>query len=285
MEEQRLHRVGVRISDLYRIITSPARLLPDFVIIGGQKCGTTSLYNYLIEHPNVLPARNKETGFFHTRRYGMGQFLYRASFPKTTQERRAGRTNGSKVVTGESTPEYLFYPQVPGRVRKVVPRARLIALLRNPVDRTYSHYQHKVREGWEPLSFEEAIDREPERLKGERERLLADPRYQSHNFLHFSYLARSVYVDQLKAWREFFPEDQILVLKSEDFYEDPSSSVARTLEFLGLAAVGMESYARYNAGGYAGQIDPALRKRLVDYFRPHNQRLYEYLGRDLGWDG
>lgn len=284
MKRSRLRRVGVRVSDLHRMITSPVRLLPDFLIIGGQKCGTTSLYNYLIEHPNILPARNKETRFFHTRRYERGEFWYRASFPTEARKRRAEKEGGSKLITGESTPEYLFFPHVPSRARKTVPQARLIALLRNPVDRAYSHYHHKVRNGRENLTFEEAMAREEERLSGEAEQILADPRYYSYSLDHFSYLSRGIYVDQLKAWRRFFPKSQLLILRSEDLYEDAPAVVGRTLEFLGLPVVGTERYAKHNVGGYAGRLDPATRARLVDYFRPHNRRLYEYLDRDFDWD-
>jgi len=258
--------------------------LPDFVIIGGQKCGTTSLYNYLIEHPNVLPARNKETRFFQTRRYGRGELWYRASFPTKARKRRAEREGGQKLITGESTPEYLFFPQVPGRVRKTVPHVRLIVLLRNPVDRAYSHYQHKVRNGRETLSFEEAIEREEERLAGEVEQVLADPRYYSHNLDHYSYLRRGIYVDQLRAWRRFFPKGHLLILRSEDLYEDAPAVVGRTLTFLGLPALDTERYARHNVGGYKEEMDPAVRGRLVEYFSPHNRKLYEYLDRDFSWD-
>jgi hypothetical protein len=284
MKRSRLHRVGVRVSDLYRMITSPLRLLPDFVIIGGQKCGTTSLYNYLIEHPNVLPARNKETRFFQTQRYERGELWYRASFPTEARKRRAEKEGGQKLITGESTPEYLFFPQVPGRVRKMVPHARLIVLLRNPVDRAYSHYQHKVRNGRETLSFEEAIEREEERLAGEVDQVLADPRYYSYNLDHYSYLRRGIYVDQLRAWRRFFPKEHLLILRSEDLYEDAPAVVGHTLTFLGLPALDTERYARHNVGGYAGRMDPAMRERLVKYFRPYNRKLYEYLDRDFSWD-
>jgi hypothetical protein len=284
MKGRRLHRVRVRVSDLYRVMTSPARLLPDFIIIGGQKCGTTSLYNYLAEHPSVVPARNKETRFFHTRRYERGELLYRSSFPTEARKRRAEKDGGPKLLTGESTPCYLFFPQVPGRVRETVPHAKLIALLRNPVDRAYSQYHHKVRNARETLSFEEAIDREEERLAGEEKRALEDPRYYSYNLDHYSYLRRGVYVEQLRRWRDHFPEEQLLVLRSEDLYEDVPAVVGRTLEFLGLPPASAGAYATHGAGGYAEEIDPALRARLVEHFRPHNERLYEYLGRDFGWD-
>jgi hypothetical protein len=284
LDTRKLHRVTVRARDLYRVTTCFARALPDFVIIGGQKCGTSALYNYLIKHPDVVPARRKETHFFDTRKHELGHMFYRASFPIRANLRRTVEDNG-RHITGESTPGYLFFPHVPTRMRAVVPHVKLVVLLRNPVDRAYSHYHHKVRIGEETISFEEAVDREEERLAGEMERALADPRYYSFNLDHYSYLRRGIYVEQLKAWRRFFPEEQFLILRSEDLYEDASAVVERTLRFLGLPPASMEGYARYNAGGYEVDMDPALRRRLVEYFRPHNLRLYEYLGRDFGWDG
>lgn len=284
MQVPRLYRVGVRALDLYRLASSPARVLPDFVIIGGQKCGTTSLYNYLVEHPNVAPARNKETRFFHTRRYGRGQLWYRASFITAGRKRRA-ETDGSRtLVTGESTPEYLFFPQVPARVRQTIPQVKLIALLRNPVDRAFSHYHHKVRNGRESLTFEEAVNREADRLAGERERVRKDPYYYSYNLDHYSYLSRGLYLEQLEAWREYFPPEQVMILRSEDLYKDAGAVVERTVRFLGLHTATPQNYPTHNVGGYEDEMDPALRTDLLEYFRPYNQRLYEYLGTDLGWD-
>ncbi len=270
-------------SKVARGITSPLRLLPDFIIIGGKKCGTSSLYNYLAEHPGVAPAFRKEVHFFDNNPGRRGTLFYRAYFPTSLHRRRVERTRGTKLLTGEATPYYLFYPLAPRRVRDVVPDAKLIALLRNPVDRAYSHYHHEVRRGAEKLSFEEAIEREAERLGGERERMLRGGNYDSVSHRRYSYLSRGVYVDQLQNWRRFFPEEQLLVLKSEGLFADPSSILGQTLDFLGLPPLEREGYSKDNKGSYL-QLDPAIRRQLADYFEPHNERLYEYLGRDFGWD-
>ncbi len=269
-------------SRVYRGMTSPLRLLPDFIIIGGKKCGTSSLYNYLVEHPDVEPAFRKEVHFFD-RTSRLGTLRYRAHFPTSAQRRRARRDRGSDLVTGEATPYYLFHPLAPKRVRRTVPRAKLIALLRNPVDRAYSHYHHEERRGTEPLSFEEAVEREAGRLDGERERMLRDESYDSLSYRRYSYLSRGVYVDQIRNWRDHFPEGQILILRTEDLHADPSSVLGQTLGFLGLKPMDLGEYAKTNTGSYEGMGD-AARNRLVEYFRPHNERLYEYLGRDFGWN-
>jgi hypothetical protein len=258
-------------------------LLPDFVIIGGQKCGTSSLYNYLGGYPEIAPAFRKELHFFD-RNGGKGNILrYRAYFPTSLYKRRFEWTRSSDLITGEATPYYLFYPLAPERVRDVIPRAKLIALLRDPVDRAYSHYHHVVRLGMEKLSFEEAIEREAERLDGERERLLRGGNYDSFSHRKHSYLSRSIYVDQIRNWRDHFPEEQLLILRSEDLFADPASVLSQTLDFLGLPPLEREEYSKDNKGSYL-KMDPATKSYLIEYFRPHNERLYEYLGRDFGWD-
>lgn len=263
-------------SKIYRGITSPLRLLPDFIIIGGKKCGTSSLYNYLAEHPNIAPAFRKEVHFFD----GAGErrtLLYRAYFPTRSRKR------GASLITGEATPYYLFHPLAPARARSVVPRAKLIAVLRNPVDRAYSHYHHEVRNGTEKLSFEEAIERETERLSGEQERMLRDGGYDSLSLHRYSYLSRGTYVDQLRNWRKHFPKEQLLILKSEDLFADPRTVLEQTLSFLDLPPLEREEYSKDNKGSYS-DMDPSTRDYLIDYFKPHNERLQEYLGRDFGWD-
>ena len=269
-------------SKIYRGITSPLRSLPDFIIIGGKKCGTSSLYNYLAEHPNIIPAFRKEVHFFD----GAGErrtFLYRAYFPTRLSKRGAVRERGAGFITGEATPYYLFHPLVPARVRSIVPRARLIAMLRNPVDRAYSHYHHEVRSGTEKLSFEEAIERETERLSGEQERMIRDGDYDSLSRRRYSYLSRGIYVDQLRNWKSHFPKEQLLILRSEDLFADPRMILERTLSFLDLPPLEREEYSKDNKGSYS-DMDRSTRDYLVDYFKPHNERLQELLGRDFGWD-
>ena len=165
----------------------------------------------------------------------------------------------------------------------VVPQARLIVLLRNPVDRAYSHYHHQVRKGSETRTFEEAIEAEEMRLRGEKDKLLEDEHYNSLDNWDSSYLSRGIYVDQLLRWSRFFRGEQMLVLKSEDFFERPQESLKLVLGFLDLPDWEPEAWEIRNQGGYEQQIDPVTRQRLEKYFEPHNRRLYEYLGVDFGW--
>src|SRR5919201_3141433 len=157
----------------YGHATAPLRPLPDFLIIGAQKAGTTALYAYLRWHPGITGPSWKEVSFFD-RYYARGEAWYRGNMPSRPRQWLAERRNGRPPLVGEASPSYLFHPLAPERVANLLPRARLIAVLRNPVDRAFSHYQHELSLGREHLSFEEALDREDERLRGEVERMKQD---------------------------------------------------------------------------------------------------------------
>jgi len=267
----------------FRRATGPLRTLPDFVLIGGQRCGTTSLYNYLVEHPNVLPAFRKETHFF-SNHFSKGTTWYRAHFPSRLYKSYVQRRCDQNCASGEATPYYLFHPRAPQRVFETIPEVRLIVLLRNPVDRAYSHYHHEVRAGLESLSFEAAIEREMKELPRETEKILRDEHYHSFDHQNYSYLARGIYIDQLESWAKFFDRQQMLILVSEGFDQDPSATLRQVTEFLHLPAWESRTYTRYHRAHYA-PMDPAIRKRLSGLYTDHNRRLYEFLGRDLGWEG
>ena len=245
----------LRAGEKQRVADEGMGALPDFVIIGAQKCGTTSLYHLLTRHPLVEPAASKELHFFDSL-YDEGIEWYRECFP--LPKWKDGRT----TITGEATPGYLFHPLAPERMAKMVPEARLIALLRNPVDRAYSQYHQRVRKGRETRSFEEAVGAE-------------NPDTE--------YLARGIYVDQLLRWSRFYDRDQMLVLKSEEFFERPLDILKLVLNFLDLPEWQPDVWEIRKKGGYEEGIDPSVRRRLEEYFEPHNQRLYEYLGVEFRW--
>ena len=130
----------------FRLITSPLRSLPDFVIIGAMKSGTTSLYDFLIKHPAIAPAAKKEVMYFSTwYKYKLGKLWYRSNFPTNLSRSAFYKKTTQRLLSGEASPPYLFYPMVPGRMKGVLPDVKLIVILRNPVDRAYSHYHHMLR--------------------------------------------------------------------------------------------------------------------------------------------
>jgi hypothetical protein len=264
---------------LPRILTAPLRADPDFLIIGVQKGGTTSLYSILAQHPAVDEAWKKEVHYFDLR-FRRGPAWYRAHFPTRRAQREGG--DQQRRFSGEATPYYLFHPHVPRRVRQALPKVRLVALLRDPVARAYSHYNHLVRLGHESLSFEDAVRKEGERLAGEMDQLVQDEWHYSVNLRNYSYLTRGHYAEQLERWWAEFPREQLLVLKSEDFYQRPREIWPRVIAHLGLPDWSPAEFREYNAGRYP-EMSPELARWLKDYFEPHNARLYALLGEDWGW--
>ena len=245
---------------------------PDFVIIGTQRGGTTSLFSYLTSHPLIVPPSYKELHFFSLY-YDRGLDWYQAQFPT---DRPPG------ALTGEATPYYLYHPHAPRRLHRFAPDVKLIVLLRDPVDRAYSQYHMEFARGDESLSFEEAIAREEERLRGERERMLADESYRSFAHQHYSYLARGCYVDQIRTWQELFPLEQMLFLRSEEFYRDPSAAVVHVLAFLGLPLTGTTTGAIHNDQAYS-PMNKATRRWLAEHFAAKNAELASLLGQPFRW--
>jgi hypothetical protein len=257
----------------YGKATSAIRPLPDFLILGAQKAGTTALYAYLRRHPHITGPSWKEVSFFD-RHWSRGEAWYRGNFPNVL------RARGDLV--GEASPSYVFHPRAPQRVAQLVPDAKLIVLLRDPVDRAYSHYHHEVALGREPLSFEDALAAEDERTDGEEARLAADPGYFSHAWWDYTYKARGRYAEQLERWLDVFPRDRLLILPSEELLGDPERTHAHVLEFLGAQPHRLDSYPRVFEREYE-PMAPETRESLAAEFAEPNRRLYGLLGRDLAW--
>jgi Sulfotransferase domain len=263
-------------------LTARYRLLPDFLIIGAQRAGTTSLFKYLVQHPAIArPFLGKGAHFFDTN-YSDDLDLYRAYFPTRAYKWYVKASRGMDLVTGEGSPYYLAHPHAPSRIAEALPHVRLIALLRDPVERAYSHYQHEVARGFEDLSFDEAIEQEPRRLSGELERMWSDPSYNSFSVQHHTYLARGLYAEQLEMWYRLFPKEQILILRSEDLFADPDRIYREALGFLGVPAFSLPEYEVFNPRTYT-ELNHETRRYLVEYFAEPNERLYELVGVDFGW--
>jgi hypothetical protein len=270
-------------TQFYRNISAAFKLRPQFIIIGAQKAGTTSLYEYLVRHPGVASAKTKEVHFFD-QHFFRGLGWYWNQFPGVWSRLTSPYRIKHGVITGEASPYYMPHPNAPRRIKQFVPHAKLIVLLRNPIDRAYSHYKLRARRGREHIgTFEEAIDAEAERLNGEWEKMIADEKYYSINHQRFSYLERGHYAEQLERWFALFSREQFLILKSEELFEDPPAVYGQVTEFLGLPLHQLQDFQKFNSATYT-EMNPATRERLQKYFAPHNARLQELLGRDFGWD-
>ena len=251
---------------------------PDFVIIGAQRCGTTSLYDYLTQHPQIAPAARKEIHYFDNH-YDRGSAWYRAFF-----YRAALRRLFAPCLTGEATPYYLFHPHAAARLAADVPAARLIVMLRNPIDRAYSHYLHERRLGQETLPFAAAVAQETERVQTTAAALQPPGAYdQAHH--HFTYLSRGLYAAQLRTWEQHFARSQMMIIISESFFTRPAQTVAECLAFLGVQAANWQPprFEKRNYHGPYPDIPLPLRQQLAEYFAAPNQALADWLGYDPGW--
>lgn len=259
------------------------RLLPDFLIIGTAKSGTTTLHGWLSQHPFVVPAVKKEVHFFDYDFY-RGLDWYRAHFPLASARDETERHHGRPFLTGEASPTYISHQWAPERIAQVLPDVKLIVAFRNPVDRAYSQFQMSCREGEESESFGGAVALEEERLRDEKARSLTDKRYNSWPLGCWSYLLRSSYAEQVERWFELFPRERFLFLKTDDLDSEPQRTLDRVYEFLGLPGHLNEQLPRLHTAPEYEPLPAETRAELVEYFRPRNERLYELLGVDFGWD-
>ncbi len=256
--------------------------LPDFLIIGAQKCGTTSLYDYLVKHSSIYSASVKEVGFFD-RYYSNSIKWYRSQFPSVLRKYYTKWIVRQPFLTGEASTGYILNPHSLKRIKKIIPKAKLILLLRNPVERAYSHYQHTVRIKKEPLPFEEAVAREDERIGEAWQKMRSDENYYNLDIALYAYLRTGIYIDQLVDLMALFSKNQVLILNSEAFKANPSKIFRQVLNFLEMPVQQLTAFTKQNTGEYL-PMNSAFRKELQAYFQPFNQRLYEYLGTDFDWD-
>jgi hypothetical protein len=265
-----------------REASAAARVLPDFLVIGAQKAGTTSLYAYLVAHPDICAAGRKEVHYFDLN-HERGPGWYRSMFPLRAAARARALRTGRPQLTGEASPYYLFHPLAPERAAALVPDAKLVVLLRDPVERAWSHYRHEVRAGREPLSFADALDAEPERLAGTVEAIRAGaPPSVWENHRRYSYVARGRYAEQLRAWLAVFEREQLLVLRAEDLFAAPEQQWRRTLDFLGVRAEAAIDFAVHNSGesssGGGSGVPADQRERLAEVFAEPNDELASWAG-------
>jgi hypothetical protein len=271
----------------YGVATARWRPTPDFIIVGTKRGCTTSMWNWLVEHPGVLPMfpalrRLKSTDFFFEGGQP-GEAWYRSHFHSTAYRAAVMRQRGHPVVTGEASPLYMYDPRVCGQAAQLMPQVKVIIQLRNPVRRAVSHWQERVKQGVEPLSFPDALAAEAGRTAGQLERMMQESSYYSRDFDYYSYRDRGIYRPQVEQWLAAFPAEQVLIVQSEEFSRDEQGTMDRVSDFLGVARYQRPVYRRHNESPPV-TVDPGILRDLGDFYRPHNQDLYSMLGKDYGWD-
>jgi hypothetical protein len=273
----------------YGVLTAGSRRFPDYLVIGTKKGGTTSLINWLVNHPSVSrmypPAQKLKSAHYFDINYARGQGWYRSHFPSNRTRLALEQRTGAVTKVGEASPYYMFHPAAPQRVAATLPDVKLIALLRDPVSRAYSNFWDRRATRTEDLTtFEAAIDAEEERLATvDYDRLVNDPTYYSFHHDNHSYLARGRYLQHLQAWIDTFAQDQLLILQAESMFTEPERVFERVQRFIGLPVVGTIPLSTFNERRHE-PISESTRTRLADHFRPYNAALYAALGRDFGWE-
>lgn len=254
------------------LIATEAEWAPDYFIVGAQKSGTTVMEQFIDNHPTIS---NKwgEIHFFDLK-FDKGVEWYKQQFLPRPEPH---------FLIGDKSPYYLFHPLVPQRIAKLYPKSKIIIVLRNPVDRAYSQYwMNKGYLKFENLSFEDAIEAESNRLKGEKEKIINNPSYNSFEYQNHSYIARGIYVEQIKRWFEFFPRDQILIVDSNHLRNDTQKTMDKIFAFLGVPSyVPKENYK--NEKSNYEPMNAATREKLIKFYQPYNEQLEALLGTKFDW--
>jgi hypothetical protein len=263
-------------------LTWQARMTPSFLIVGAQRCGTTTLHLALKAHPNVVLHRlHKGVNYFDVN-YERGPEWYRAHFPLAAYARARTARAGRTPITGESSGYYMFHPLAAERIGADLAGVKLIALVRDPVERAYSAHHHELARGYETEPFERALELEASRLAGEVERLRAEPSSESFSHRHHAYVTRGRYADQLTTLAEHGGADNLLVLDADAFFERPKEHYDRVLSFLGLPSHDRSPLRQTNARPRA-PMPESLRSRLRDELANSDAALARFLGEVPSW--
>ena len=258
-------------------MTANSRVLPDFIIIGTVRSATTSLYYNMCKHPSILPAFTDEIGFFDSN-YHLGIEWYKSMFPKKAEmDKIKEKTKFS--ITGEDTPFYFWKADAVDRIHEVIPVCKLIAILRNPIDRAYSNYQIGVKYGSEDLSFEEAISEEKNFLENNTSQVDSELKYSRPR----SYLAKGHYSEQMKLWYKKFPRNQLLIISTEEYVTEYQKTFDNIFRFLELPIHKINNPEKKKVEKYAS-MNSNTRQQLLDYFRPYNSDLYKLIGKEFDWN-
>ncbi|MEL7147576.1 MAG: sulfotransferase domain-containing protein [Bacteroidota bacterium] len=247
-----------KLSLYIRKSTSQLRCLPHFLVLGVQKGGTRFLNHLLAQHPDIFLPKKKELHFFDLdEHYQKGLNWYRSFFPFSVI--------GAKKLVGEVTPRYIFDTKVPERCYQVLPQAKFIVLLRDPVDRAYSHYHQSNSKFRLSMSFEEFINKTT--IPIERDGILEQWESQV--------LEKGCYHEQIQRWYQWFAPEQFLFLESEALFQDPFKSLQMVFDFLELPVIEPKDVTAKNTGNYKEAIDPSIRQNLGTYYRQSNQWLLQ----------
>jgi len=255
-------------------ITGPLRLLPNFIIIGAMKSGTTSLYYNICEHPCVKPASYDEIGYFDVN-FHLGKNWYKSMFPTVIEKQRILSKFG-KFQTGEDTPFYFWNKDAAKRIHNMLPEIKLIIILRDPVYRAYSQYNNGVRDGLEKLSFEEMLQVEMKNLEEDPSNI-----YEKF-FKSRSVLVKGIYAEQLKIWYSIFKKEQIHIISTEELSTNAEITMNSVYDFLELPKHKIMKSKKMKSMKYP-KMEQKTKEIISEFYKPHNKKLFELIGKEFNW--
>lgn len=249
------------------------QLTSSFFIIGAQKSGTTSLYGNLAQHPEILPANRKEIYYYNNRNINSkGQPWCTKQFPKTTL---------ANAITGDATANYFESDFAPEKIKQDFPNAKIILILRNPVERAYSHYKMAVKHGLEYLSFEEALELEEKRLAYASQNYVPQLQHD-YVFQRLGYQSKGIYVQFLKNWLKHFSLYELLIIDSQTYFNDTNIVYKQVLKFLDLATYLPTCFDKLQQGNQQ-KTQEQTRAKLANFYQPYNEELYALIGTSYNW--
>lgn len=247
------------------------QVLPSVLVVGAQRSGTTSLHRALIQHPQIQgPGQGKGVHYFDLE-FGRGDEWYLGRFPVCAP--------GVHLI--ETSPYYAFHPLVPARVARTLPNASIVLLIRDPVERAYSHFFHETNRGFETLGFEEALDAESSRLARSDEIFAADEFAVVAEHVHHSYLARGRYAEQIVRWMACVSPGRMLVLDADRLFRDPKNAIRTLADFLDID---LKQLDFPHANFYPRpELSASVKSYLTAYFEPFDAQLKPLVGWDPSW--
>ena len=270
-------------NNYFKMYSSSVRLLPTVMIVGFHKTATTSIHEYLIQHPNVIKPIRKEIGYFSVF-FWRGEMWYKSHFPTIFSKLIKNKKNENFVVL-DSDPNCSYHPHSPNRIYQRLPDIKLIFILRNPIDRAWSDFNQDLNRNWiSKISFEEKIKDD----KADLDKMLNSLKYQKIQPDYFkemprAYLSIGKYVNYIKKWFEYFPPEQILFLTTDELKSDLDTSLTKIFKFLNIPNQPIPNLEKRNMGKYK-KMNLETRKKLIEYYRPFNLELETLLNKKFNWN-
>ena len=260
-------------------LTGSIRVLPDFLVIGAKRCGTTSLFYHLPEHPCISKSPHDNMGFFNDN-FHLGVNWYKSFFPNIFTRNKIKSEFGN-FLAFDVTTTYMEEESTANNVYQIKPNMKIIVILRNPVDRAYSQYHLSVRQTAERRSFEDVVEENMNRLNKEsHERHETKPKFSAEED---NYLKKGLYAQQLRHWLNIFPMESMLILSTEEFESNQQAIYNKIFEFLNISQFEVKNTEKMEKGNYP-QMKSETRSLLLDYFRSHNNELFKLVNKKFDWE-